>query len=116
MLITRLAKILISLSLALFCLLVAYDNITDPHSNYEFVQHVADAERLRRRLQSGQGLRHCWRTSRLPPVVFCVHGDRRRMVRHVAVEGLERATILLPLLFDGARHPHLPQHAGWRAE
>ena len=40
MLITRLAKILISLSLALFCLLVAYDNITDPHSNYEFVQHV----------------------------------------------------------------------------
>jgi predicted small integral membrane protein len=40
MLITRLAKILISLSLALFCLLVAYDNITDPHSNYEFVTHV----------------------------------------------------------------------------
>ena len=40
MLITRLAKILISLSLALFCLLVAYDNIADPHSNYEFVSHV----------------------------------------------------------------------------
>ena len=40
MLIARYAKILISLSLALFCLLVAYDNITDPHSNYEFVQHV----------------------------------------------------------------------------
>lgn len=40
MLITRLAKILISLSLALFCLLVAYDNITDPASNYTFVQHV----------------------------------------------------------------------------
>ncbi|HET7852300.1 MAG TPA: DUF2165 domain-containing protein [Methyloceanibacter sp.] len=40
MLITRYAKILISLSLALFCLLVAYDNVTDPHSNYEFVQHV----------------------------------------------------------------------------
>ena len=40
MLIARLAKILISLSLALFCLLVAYDNVTDPHSNYEFVQHV----------------------------------------------------------------------------
>jgi predicted small integral membrane protein len=40
MLITRLAKILISLSLALFCLLVAYDNIVDPASNYEFVSHV----------------------------------------------------------------------------
>ena len=40
MLITRLAKILISLSLALFCLLVAFDNITDPASNYEFVTHV----------------------------------------------------------------------------
>jgi predicted small integral membrane protein len=40
MLITRLAKILISLSLALFCLLVAFDNITDPRSNYEFVSHV----------------------------------------------------------------------------
>ncbi len=40
MLITRLAKILISLSLALFCLLVAFDNITDPHANYEFVTHV----------------------------------------------------------------------------
>lgn len=40
MLITRIAKILISLSLALFCLLVAFDNITDPSSNYEFVTHV----------------------------------------------------------------------------
>ena len=40
MLITRLAKILMCLVLAVFCLLVAYDNITDPHSNYEFVQHV----------------------------------------------------------------------------
>ena len=40
MLITRLAKILMCLALALFCLLVAYDNVTDPHSNYEFVQHV----------------------------------------------------------------------------
>lgn len=38
--ITRLAKILISLSLSLFCLLVAFDNITDPRSNYEFVTHV----------------------------------------------------------------------------
>jgi predicted small integral membrane protein len=38
--ITRLAKILIALALALFCLLVAFDNVTDPASNYEFVQHV----------------------------------------------------------------------------
>jgi predicted small integral membrane protein len=40
MLITRLAKILICLALALFCLLVAFDNITDPASNYAFEQHV----------------------------------------------------------------------------
>ena len=40
MLITRLAKILISLSLALFCLLVAFDNITDDGTNYAAVQHV----------------------------------------------------------------------------
>jgi predicted small integral membrane protein len=40
MLITRLAKIAICLALALFCLLVAYDNVADPRWNYEFVQHV----------------------------------------------------------------------------
>ena len=40
MLITRLAKILICLALAPFCLLVAYDNVTDPHWNYTVVQHV----------------------------------------------------------------------------
>lgn len=40
MLITRYAKILICLALAGFCLLVAFDNIADPHSNYQFVQHV----------------------------------------------------------------------------
>ena len=40
MLIARYAKILMSLSLAVFCLLVAFDNITDPASNYEFVSHV----------------------------------------------------------------------------
>jgi predicted small integral membrane protein len=38
--IVRLAKILISLSLAIFCLLVAFDNVTDPASNYQFVTHV----------------------------------------------------------------------------
>ena len=40
MLITRLAKIVMCLALAAFCLLVAFDNITDPASNYEFVSHV----------------------------------------------------------------------------
>src|SRR5215475_1271 len=38
------------------------------------------------------------------------------MVRHVAVEGLERASRLLPLLCSGARRAHLSQHARWRAE
>jgi len=38
--ITRLAKIAMCLALAGFCLLVAFDNITAPHSNYQFVQHV----------------------------------------------------------------------------
>jgi predicted small integral membrane protein len=40
MLITRLAKIAVCLSLAGFCLLVAFDNVTDPHANYDFVSHV----------------------------------------------------------------------------
>jgi predicted small integral membrane protein len=44
MLITRLAKILMCLALALFCLLVAYDKIADPHSNYEFVSHVMSTD------------------------------------------------------------------------
>lgn len=40
MLIARYAKIVMSLSLAAFCLLVAFDNITDYGTNYLFVQHV----------------------------------------------------------------------------
>ncbi len=40
MLITRLAKIAMCLSLAVFCLLVGIDNIADPKSNYAFVAHV----------------------------------------------------------------------------
>jgi predicted small integral membrane protein len=40
MLIVRYAKILIALSLAAFCLLVAFDNVTDPLANYNFVSHV----------------------------------------------------------------------------
>jgi predicted small integral membrane protein len=40
MLIARYAKIIMSLSLAAFCLLVAFDNITDYGTNYLAVQHV----------------------------------------------------------------------------
>jgi len=38
--IARYAKIIMSLVLASFCLLVAFDNITDYGTNYLFVQHV----------------------------------------------------------------------------
>jgi predicted small integral membrane protein len=40
MLMARYAKIVMSLSLAAFCLLVAFDNITDYGTNYLAVQHV----------------------------------------------------------------------------
>jgi predicted small integral membrane protein len=40
MLIARYAKIVMSLALASFCLLVTFDNITDYGTNYLFVQHV----------------------------------------------------------------------------
>jgi predicted small integral membrane protein len=40
MLIPRYAKIVMSLSLAAFCLLVTFDNIADYGTNYLFVQHV----------------------------------------------------------------------------
>jgi predicted small integral membrane protein len=40
MLITRYAKIAITLCLSVFCLLVAFDNVTDYGTNYLFVQHV----------------------------------------------------------------------------
>jgi predicted small integral membrane protein len=40
MLIARYAKIVMSLVLAAFCLLVTFDNITDYGTNYLFVQHV----------------------------------------------------------------------------
>jgi predicted small integral membrane protein len=40
MLITRITKIVMCLVLAVFCLLVTFDNIADYNANYEFVQHV----------------------------------------------------------------------------
>ena len=44
MLITRLAKIVMTLVLGLFCLIVTFDNITDYATNYAFVQHVLDMD------------------------------------------------------------------------
>ena len=44
MLITRLAKIVMTASLALFCLLVAFHNIIDYDTNYAFVQQVLSME------------------------------------------------------------------------
>jgi predicted small integral membrane protein len=38
--ISRYAKIVMSLALAAFCLLVTFDNLTDYGTNYLFVQHV----------------------------------------------------------------------------
>ena len=40
MLTARYAKIIMSLALAAFCLLVAFDNLTDYGTNYLFLQHV----------------------------------------------------------------------------
>ena len=40
MLTARYAKIVMSVALASFCLLVAFDNLTDYGTNYLFVQHV----------------------------------------------------------------------------
>jgi len=40
MLIARYAKIVMSVCLAAFCLLVAFDNVTDYDTNYLFVKHV----------------------------------------------------------------------------
>lgn len=44
MLITRLTKIIMCLALAVFCLLVTFDNLTDYATNYLFVQHVLDMD------------------------------------------------------------------------
>jgi predicted small integral membrane protein len=46
MLIARYAKIVMSLALAAFCLLVAFDNLTDYGTNYLFVQHVMSMDAI----------------------------------------------------------------------
>jgi predicted small integral membrane protein len=139
MLVTRLTKIAMCLPLAGFCLIVTFDNITDPHSNYQFVQHVMSMDtsfpdnRLMYRGVTSPfawkivygliiaaeaacgilflaGAVRMWRARKAPAtdfnsskayaiagafhlhaVVFHVHGHRRRMVRHVAIQDLEWA-------------------------
>ena len=46
MLIARYAKIIMSLLLASFCLLVAFDNLTDYGTNFAFVQHVLSMDTI----------------------------------------------------------------------
>ena len=156
MLITRIAKIVMCLVLAVFCLLIAYDNIVDYNANYEFVQHVLSMDttfpgnELRYRAITNPTL---WRivyaliiiaegltgvlflagviqmtralhasgaefnrakayaiaAGRIPRVVLRFHGGRRRVVRHVAVQDLERPGCGIPLLHIGARRADLSQ-------
>lgn len=48
MIVVRIAKVMMIAALAAFALIVAYDNIIDYGSNYEFVQHVPSSNvRLR---------------------------------------------------------------------
>jgi predicted small integral membrane protein len=54
MLITRFAKIVMCLALGLFCLLVAFDNITDYAINYLFVKHVLSMDTT----MPGNSLKH----------------------------------------------------------
>ncbi|MBS0251930.1 MAG: DUF2165 domain-containing protein [Proteobacteria bacterium] len=46
MLTTRYAKIIMCLTLGLFCLLVAFNNVTDYETNYVFVQHVLSMDAM----------------------------------------------------------------------
>ena len=66
MLITRLAKAALIAALAAYALIVAYDNIVDYGSNYEFVKHVLSMDTT----FAGNALRHraisdesAWRTA-----------------------------------------------------
>ena len=46
MLITRITKIVMCLGLAVFCLLVTFDNLADYNANCEFVQHVLSMDTI----------------------------------------------------------------------
>ena len=140
MVLIRLAKVAMIGSLAAYAFIVAYDNVVDYQSNYEFVRHVLSMDTtfpgntLMHRAISNEyiwGLAYAliiaiegltapllmvgalvllsrlrapaevfnrskvWAvaglTVRLWPLVFRLHGDCRRILRHVAVEDLERA-------------------------
>ena len=54
MIITRLAKVALISALAAYALIVAYDNIVDYGSNYEFVKHVLSMDTT----FAGNALRH----------------------------------------------------------
>ena len=138
MLITRFCKIVMCLVLAVFCLLVAFDNLTDYETNYLFVRHVLSMDTT----FAGNGLMYrsisdplLWRVAygliiaaeavtgllflagavrmwqareasgadfdrakayaiagafgRIPRLVLRLHGDSRRVVRHVEIANLD---------------------------
>ena len=118
----RLAKVAVIAALAAFALIVAYNNVFDYNSNYQFVRHVLsmdttfpdsalqpraiDSETLWRAAyaviiatEASTGLLLALGDARLLPVVFRFYRDRRRVFCHVAVENLERTGRRLP-------HPH----------
>ena len=117
----RLAKVAVIAALAAFALIVAYNNVFDYNSNYQFVRHVLsmdttfpDSALLPRAIDSetlcaayaviisteaSTGLLLALGDARLLPVVFRFYRDRRRVFCHVAVENLERTGRRLP-------HPH----------
>ena len=102
MLITRLAKIVMCLALAGFCLIVTFDNIADPHSNYQFVQHVMSMDttfpgnRLMHRAVTDPG---AWQltyaliiaTEALSGVLFLVGSFRMWQARLAPAENFQRA-------------------------
>ena len=117
----RLAKVAVIAVLAAFALIVAYNNVFDYNSNYQFVRHVLSMDTtfpdsaLRPRAidsetlcaayaviistEASTGLLLALGDARLLPVVFRFYRDRRRVFCHVAVENLERTGRRLP-------HPH----------
>ena len=46
MVVIRLAKVAVSAALAVFALIVAYDNVFDYNSNYPFVRHVLSMDTI----------------------------------------------------------------------
>jgi predicted small integral membrane protein len=162
MVLIRLAKIAMIATLAAYAFIVAYDNIVDYQSNYEFVRHVLSMDTT----FPGNALMHraitnenVWRIAyaliiamegltalllafgalvllgrlgapaevfnrskvgsgridcRLWPLVFRVHGNRRRILRHVAVQGLERTRRGVPHRHSDPWSAYFRQLAGRR--